>query len=495
MKITKQNPSEKLRPAFPKSLAACFELTVFDEAQQLRNVDSSQHTTSKDFHALQKFILEDGVDDSYKRHNKPHTWNPFLTECEDPAQELCLTEKALDAFLWKNPKMNPLVTGKFLANWLGNDIPTAQSITVEVHYTVDEAAQYKQYWRQLSPKLFIKLPETTHIVWNMKRFRELTLVTSWLWYRYCHNLVRAKAISQRLNEYDPLEMPSDSDFANPRKQLAWLITGAPKLRALLNNLKYDVHVHGEKSVVWCSSPGQQVLIAATLSLCRITYAVNHADLTQCERDRMAQDFTTTPNGCMVLICSYYVNAAGSNLQPLCCNSHHFDIPTSESLLKQAIGRLNRCGQRRVVKIYKYIVSNSFNMLILGRVFTKSLLDLAAMLNGDIFEMKVGQDEEGEITFDVGECGLKEDSDHIEEAEKAKWNVERDKVLEKAFDLIVQHSDEAWKYITPDMLPYIRDYVSEEFDLEADSGSMDIDERLEWRRTRCSGIGSERLKFE
>jgi hypothetical protein len=234
---------------------------------------------------------------------------------------------------------------------------------------------------------------------------------------------------------------------------------------------------------------------------------------------MVQDFTTNPHGCMVLICSYYVNAAGSNLQPLCRNSHHFDIPTSESLLKQAIGRLNRCGQREVVKIYKYVVSNSFNMLILGRALTKGLPDLAAMLNGDIFEMKADQDEEGEISFDVGtwaenrdgtisripehlvpylevpvlsgdilmkklsqmlsrECGLKEDSDHIEQAEKAKWNAERDKALEKTFDLIVQYPDEAWKHITPDVLPYIRDYVSEEIDLEADSGSMDIDERLE-----------------
>jgi SNF2 family DNA or RNA helicase len=113
MKITTQNPSDKLRPAFPKSLAVCFDLTVFHEAQQLRNVDSARHTTSKwyqgkfsvlltatplftsyrDFQALQKFILEDGGDDSYKRHNKAFTWNPFLAECEDPAQELCLTEE------------------------------------------------------------------------------------------------------------------------------------------------------------------------------------------------------------------------------------------------------------------------------------------------------------------------------------------------------------------------------------------------------------------
>ncbi|KAL2796895.1 hypothetical protein BJX66DRAFT_335613 [Aspergillus keveii] len=159
------------------------------------------------------------------------------------------------------------------------------------------------------------------------------------------------------------------------------------------------------------------------------------------------------------------------------------------------------------------------MLILGRALTKGLPDLAAMLNGDIFEIKAGQDEEGEISFDVGtwaenmdgtlsripehlvpylevpvlsgdvlmkklsqmlsgECGLKEDSDHIEQAEKAKWNAERDKAVEKTFDLIVRYPDEAWTHITPDMLPYIRDYVSEEFDLEADSGSIDIDERLE-----------------
>jgi hypothetical protein len=77
---------------------------------------------------------------------------------------------------------------------------------------------------------------------------------------------------------------------------------------------------------------------------------------------------------------------------------------------------------------------------------------------------------------LGDCGLKEDSDYIEEAEEAKWHAERGKTLEKVFDLVVQHHNDAWKHITADMLPYIRDYVSEEFDLSADSEGMDIDEQ-------------------
>ena len=44
---------------------------------------------------------------------------------------------------------------------------------------------------------------------------------------------------------------------------------------------------------------------------------------------------------MVLICGYYVNAAGSNLQYLCRNSHQFDTPTSQALSDQGNGRVLR----------------------------------------------------------------------------------------------------------------------------------------------------------
>ncbi|RWQ94007.1 hypothetical protein C8Q69DRAFT_312507 [Paecilomyces variotii] len=62
---------------------------------------------------------------------------------------------------------------------------------------------------------------------------------------------------------------------------------------------------------------------------------------------------------MVLICSYYVNSAGSNLQSLCRNVHLFDIPTSDRFVQQAIGRVRRLRQRRIMKVYDYFLENSF----------------------------------------------------------------------------------------------------------------------------------------
>lgn len=74
---------------------------------------------------------------------------------------------------------------------------------------------------------------------------------------------------------------------------------------------------------------------------QIDFHIYPSDLTAKERREVVCNFTTNPDKYMVLICSYYLNAAGSNLQYLCRNSHQFDTPTSQALSDQGNGRVLR----------------------------------------------------------------------------------------------------------------------------------------------------------
>lgn len=108
-----------------------------------------------------------------------------------------------------------------------------------------------------------------------------------------------------------------------------------------------------KSVVWCINPAQQFFIGAALHLCGIDAHIFHAELDHFEREILVQKFCTQRNSYYVLICSFYVNSAGSNLQSLCRNMHLWDIPTLDRYVQQAVGRVRRLGQRKIVKVYDY----------------------------------------------------------------------------------------------------------------------------------------------
>ncbi|RAK86585.1 hypothetical protein BO79DRAFT_256994 [Aspergillus costaricaensis CBS 115574] len=81
--------------------------------------------------------------------------------------------------------------------------------------------------------------------------------------------------------------------------------------------------------------------------------------------------------------SYYVNAAGSNLQNLCHNTHMFNTPTSQALADQAIGRVLCVGQSQVVKISEYVVHDSFNTSVFIKDLTKAIPDPVATLNWEL----------------------------------------------------------------------------------------------------------------
>lgn len=88
----------------------------------------------------------------------------------------------------------------------------------------------------------------------------------------------------------------------------------------------------------------------------IRSAVFHERMSIIERDRAAAYFADTENGAQVLLSSS-IGSEGRNFQ-FACHLVLFDLPENPDLLEQCIGRLDRIGQTRDVKIYVPCLANS-----------------------------------------------------------------------------------------------------------------------------------------
>lgn len=88
----------------------------------------------------------------------------------------------------------------------------------------------------------------------------------------------------------------------------------------------------------------------------IRSAVFHERMSIIERDRAAAYFADTDNGAQVLLSSS-IGSEGRNFQ-FACHLVLFDLPENPDLLEQCIGRLDRIGQTRDVKIYVPCLANS-----------------------------------------------------------------------------------------------------------------------------------------
>ncbi|RHZ59614.1 hypothetical protein CDV55_101290 [Aspergillus turcosus] len=94
---------------------------------------------------------------------------------------------------------------------------------------------------------------------------------------------------------------------------------------MLSILRDQVLIYQEKAIVWTMFPAEQAYIGAALVEANIDAKVFHASLGFSERASLINEFTTERDKCMVLICSYSVNAAGLSLQELfiCFPRAHF----------------------------------------------------------------------------------------------------------------------------------------------------------------------------
>ena len=88
--------------------------------------------------------------------------------------------------------------------------------------------------------------------------------------------------------------------------------------------------------------------------------------------------------CIVLIYSYYINSMGSNMQVQCWNYYLFDLLLSDSLEIQAIRCILYLGQQSIVKMYSYIITDSFNVKQLIKNIEKALPEITTQLNMSLF---------------------------------------------------------------------------------------------------------------
>lgn len=465
----------KVDKAWPGCLYGKFRTVVMDEAHSIRNLDSQQATAAhwlspsfnllltatpsynsiEDFKGLLPFILKPSNDRLWNDLGVDRNTNPFTLDDDDPRAVLRLSRDSVNRFIWKDNALVGGAVGHHLGKiWqrcmlrrclssripfdggimIGDSIPPTQVKRLNVKFTSTELKVYKAWEKELLKNIIIKRPDGRYC-WNMAKYRQLTLIISWLWFKHVHDKVKGvdtkKVISgvysgrlARLWVHKGMQVENQMLLANgvssaeafhsiPPKStdlsteetLAQMFVGSPKMRAMVPVIRDDYLLYGEKAVVWCNNPGQQMLVAATLNLAGLSAKVFHAHLDQNSRHELIRDFTTKPSECMVLVCSYYVNCSGLNLQAICRNVHLFDIPSSNAIAMQSMGRVIRVGQKRIIKVYEYFVEETFNVRQLSNNMNKVVPNMVAELNTQMINMAF--DEETK-EIDLGFWARKDD---------------------------------------------------------------------------------------
>lgn len=403
----------------------------------------------------------------------------YLSE-NHPAKHLCCTEEAVETYIM-NHKVPRAVAGVRLREVLaqvllrrtiqsrvpfdspktiGSDIPPLQRKTIKVNYNSMEKEMYDTYSPPYQDGLFMRSPsDPRRVIWNMKKLRKLVLLTSWLGFYYLQSELHAEAIASVCEQLPegivgtafataisgggPKTKSLSHFFENAAEMtghrrtwtLEFLLRGSPKMRAMLKILRDQVIVYGEKAIIWSQFPAEQVYIAATLREANIDADVLHSGLSVSDRGVLIQRFTTLRDECMVLVCNYSIGSAGLNLQGLCRNVHIFNPGLSSSIADQAIGRVWRLGQERVVLVYEYRLAGTFNMELVERNKLKSIPGLVAEMSKNVYQSET---EESDGDVDIGRWVLRDGELHqlIDGERPARGdNKDQDAILNAFVDLL------------------------------------------------------------
>lgn len=358
--------------------------------------------------------------------------NPFLVPTSHISSVLRLTHRAMRHFVWDSEVSKETAGARIGQIWemclvrrtlmsrmpfhtgpkIGEDIPPTQSRVVTARFTPPEQDYYNMVTAVLYHRLVTMLPNG-QLIWNMGKYRKLALLTTWLGFAYVHGSVQAVNMNTvlRLIDENRLVMrwlnniagqkeerepfPEGTDPNDPmvrQRQLTLVLRESPRLRALLPRILDQVVLQKEKAIVWTLFPAQQAFVGAMLRLVGIDARIFSANLSSLERSELVQLFNESRTEAMVLVCSYSVNSAGLNLQHLCRNVHLFETALSEAIMMQAIGRVRRIGQRRIVKVYDYRVPDSFNARQVEKALEKSVPGLIAEMNSLIFQYSHTEDD-------------------------------------------------------------------------------------------------------
>jgi len=123
-------------------------------------------------------------------------------------------------------------------------------------------------------------------------------------------------------------------------------------------------VKPEKVLLICQHAETAIALGETLrTKTGIRHTVFHEGMSIVERDKSAHYFAEPEQGAQIMLCSE-IGSEGRNFQ-FAHNLVLFDLPESPDLLEQRIGRLDRIGQTKDVKIHVPFVPNTRQAVLLN----------------------------------------------------------------------------------------------------------------------------------
>jgi hypothetical protein len=288
-----------------------FERVILDEGHEIRNESTRSWITIRWLNCTYKIIvtatptlnsISDFVglmgmlepnDDIWNSDNlrdlgvtNLDEFDPWKLSEEDPAHILRFTARGLRDYVFdakltkeeiglrmrhvfKKCLLKRSYGAKVDGKVIGDDLPPAQCITIEVNLNKQEREQYDTEYRSGVQRLFRM--SKGRIIYDTSVYRRLCLVTSWLGFKWLlHYKVKelkefhkTKGDARRIlcdmraeqvrNGEIPLEVPPENDI---QRLLQAHAEGSPKLRYLLLIIAELVVLKKEKLIIWVMLPAQ-----------------------------------------------------------------------------------------------------------------------------------------------------------------------------------------------------------------------------------------------
>lgn len=289
------NYENQLHPDWDGSLRGCFQFVLLDEGHLVKSSNTSIHTSITWLYAS-KYILAtaspmpNGIDDfkgymPFLEHSSAEIWwsekslaemefkedeNPYDLTDDHPAAKLQMTSTAVKKWIfaarvdsitkgvrlnkiWKrimlsrtNSSKIPFMTGRTI----GDNLPVVQAAYINCSSTPKEKAEYQAKEDKLTGKLIVggsSSQTASKPEWSLATHRNLSLLTMWLGLPALDAKYNLKATNMKSTLQDKnffLEWFRDKhvhpDLKSPGPLLAEICDGAPKIRALLRNLRSQV---------------------------------------------------------------------------------------------------------------------------------------------------------------------------------------------------------------------------------------------------------------
>lgn len=261
--------------------------------------------------------------------------NPYELPLGHPAAILRTTERAANKFIFSHT-VNDIVKGIRLEKlWEvclisrrydsivpgTNDMKIAQYIpdvarkTMTLSFTDDERRVYEDYASVPLKKLIRPMDDNSgRVMWNMKYFRRLLMLSTWFGFHHIGHLVQHDSLGKwrleaniihtwlaRVKVTEPVSPLPAKD--NVTEILAVMCRASPKIRMILHVVADKIVLKQRKVIIWYLIPAHQLLVFGLLQLLRIPAIMYASDLDFDQRNEAVAAFQR-PGSPLAFICKH-----------------------------------------------------------------------------------------------------------------------------------------------------------------------------------------------